>query len=183
MKSIKPNFKVLGPQYGKEMKIIAAKISKLSQADINEFENNKNFVIEVDSKQIELQLNDVEITTKDIDGWLVANQENTTVALDVTISYELRNEGIARELVNRIQNHRKNSGFKVNDIIVIKFTKNSNEKDLKNSEVSIEDAVKNNENYIKAETLANSIIFVENLENGIEIDFDDIQTKMQVSKV
>ncbi len=180
VKKIKPNFKALGPRFGKEMKIIAASISQLTQEDIAVFENDKAFTIDIADKQIELQIDDVEITTKDIDGWLVANQEDTTVALDVTISDELRDEGIARELVNRIQNYRKNSGFEVTDRIAIQFTKL---KELQNTNsISVENAVKENEDYIKTETLANNIIFVENLENGTEIEFDEIQIKMQISK-
>ncbi len=172
VKQIKPNFKTLGPRFGKDMRFVAGAVAKLTKEDIAVFEKEKSFSIEVNGSPVALSLDDVEITTKDIDGWLVANQDNTTVALDVTITDELREEGIARELVNRIQNYRKNSGFEVTDRIAIQFLAN----------LSIEKAVKTNESYIKMETLANSIIFVENMENGVEIEFDTIQTQMQITK-
>ena len=181
VKSIKPNFKTLGPRFGRDMKVIAQIISALTSEDIAAFENNKALTITVDGKNIELQIDDVEIKTKDIDGWLVANQENTTVALDVTISEELRDEGIARELINRIQNYRKNSGFDVTDRIDIQFSKPT-VASQKTNRISIENAVNKNEDYIKTETLANNIIFVEKLENGTEIEFDEIQTKMKITK-
>jgi len=179
VKSIKPNFKTLGPKFGKNMRFVAAAVAKMTAEDITKFEKNKTFSIEVDSEDVALTLDDVEIKTKDIDGWLVANQNNTTVALDVTISKELRNEGIARELVNRIQNHRKNSGFEVTDRILIKFSTENSDEIAANS---IKNAVTINEDYIKTETLANSVIFVSNLEEGIDIEFDNIQIKMQVLK-
>ncbi len=178
VKEIKPNFKVLGPRFGKDMKMVAACISKLTQEEITQFEKEEAFFIEIDNNKIELELNDVEIKTKDIDGWLVLNQNNTTVALDVTISPDLRNEGIARELVNRIQNFRKNSGFEVTDKIEVTFSKNLAE----DSAEFFEKAVRENETYIKTETLANNIIFVENLENGTDVVFDAVQTKMLVVK-
>ncbi len=172
VKQIKPNFKVLGPRFGKDMKLVASAVMQLSQEEIAAFESNKLHTIRVNEKQIELLLDEVEITTKDIDGWLVANQDNTTVALDVTITPELKEEGIARELVNRIQNHRKNSGFEVTDRIDIQFSRNE----------LVEKAIQINQEYIKVETLANSIIFAGNIKNGIEIVFDDIKILMQVSK-
>jgi len=178
VKNIKPNFKTLGPRFGKDMKTIAAFISKLTQEEIAQFENDKSFFIEIDNNKVELLLEDVEIKTKDIDGWLVLNQDNTTVALDVTISPKLRNEGIARELVNRIQNFRKSSGFEVTDKIEITFSRSSSE----DSNESFEKAVHENETYIKTETLANSIIFAGDLKNGIDVAFDDIQTTMQIIK-
>jgi isoleucyl-tRNA synthetase len=173
VKSIKPNFKTLGPRFGKDMRFVAGAVAQMSAKDIASFEKNKSFTITVNDAKVKLDLTDVEIKTKDIDGWLVANQDNTTVALDVTISEELREEGIARELVNRIQNQRKNSGFEVTDRIVIKF-KIGNE--------NLQKAVKQNENYIKSETLANKILFENNLSNAIDIEFDEINTKMEILK-
>jgi isoleucyl-tRNA synthetase len=173
VKQIKPNFKVLGPRFGKEMKLIAGAVMQLSQEAIADFERNKSYTITVNDSDVVLQLDEVEITTKDIDGWLVANQDNTTVALDVTITDELKSEGIARELINRIQNHRKNSGFEVTDRINISFTENE----------LIENAVNENKEYIKAETLADSIIFAKFIENGTEIVFDQVQAQMQITKV
>ncbi len=173
VKQIKPNFKVLGPRFGKDMRFVAGAVGKMTSEDITTFEKEKSFELVLDNGiTIKLTLDEVEITTKDIDGWLVANQDNTTVALDVTITEALKQEGIARELVNRIQNHRKNSGFEVTDRIEIQFLSNQ----------IIKEAVAVNESYIKAETLANSIIFVENMENGTDIEFDSIQTQMQISK-
>jgi len=179
VKSIKPNFKTLGPRFGKDMRFVATAVAKMTADDISNFEKFKTFTIDVNGANVNLNLADVEIKTKDIDGWLVANQDNTTVALDVTISEELKNEGIARELVNRIQNHRKNSGFEVTDRIIVKFSISESNIETKNS---IEKAIHENENYIKTETLANSIIFVTKLKDYIEIEFDTIQLKMQVSK-
>jgi isoleucyl-tRNA synthetase len=179
VKSIKPNFKTLGPKFGKNMRFVSTAVAKMTAEDITNFEKKKTFTIDVDGTATSLTLDDVEIKTKDIDGWLVANQNNTTVALDVTISEELRNEGIARELVNRIQNHRKNSGFEVTDRILIKFSTEDSDEIAANA---IKKAVKKNEEYIKTETLANSIIFVGELDNSIDIEFDSIQVKMQVLK-
>jgi isoleucyl-tRNA synthetase len=155
------------------MKLIAGAVMQLSQEAIADFERNKSYTITVNDSDVVLQLDEVEITTKDIDGWLVANQDNTTVALDVTITDELKSEGIARELINRIQNHRKNSGFEVTDRINISFTENE----------LIENAVNENKEYIKAETLADSIIFAKFIENGTEIVFDQVQAQMQITKV
>ena len=178
VKQIKPNFKVLGPRFGKEMKAVADAIMQLSQEDIGVFEKEGKFTIQVHDMPVELHLDEVSIKTKDIDGWLVANQDNTTVALDVNIDESLRDEGIARELINRIQNQRKNSGFEVTDRIVIHFMKIADEA----TNTLFQNAVQKNAEYIQRETLANNIIFAENLDNGTEIDFDNIQTKMQISK-
>ena len=124
VKQIKPNFKVLGPRYGKDMKTIAGAVSQMTQEDIQKIEQEGEILIDLGNKSIKLQLEEVEISSQDIEGWLVASSGPVTVALDVTISEELRKEGIARELVNRIQNLRKESGFEVTDKIDIKFLKN-----------------------------------------------------------
>jgi isoleucyl-tRNA synthetase len=116
---------------------------------------------------------DVEISSQDIEGWLVASSGNLTVALDITISDELRYEGIARELVNRIQNLRKDSGFEVTDRIEIALQK---------TEI-LESAIAHNAGYIKTETLANTLQLTEQIENGLEIKFDDVETKMVIKKV
>ena len=120
-----------------------------------------------------MQLSDVEITSQDIEGWLVANANGLTVALDVTISDELRKEGIARELVNRIQNIRKDQDFEVVDKIEITF---------ENHPV-IQEAISANESYIKAETLTSNICFNDKLTNGTEIEFDEIKTKISIKKI
>ena len=173
VKKIKPNFKVLGPRFGKDMKQIAAAIMQLSQEAITAFEHNKSYTLLVNGKDIILQLDEVEISTKDIDGWLVANQDYTTVALDITITDCLKEEGVARELVNRIQNHRKNSGLEVTDRIRVSFT----------DDKLIKQAVNTNKEYIKTETLADNIIFVESIDDGIDIVFDQVQAKMKITKV
>ena len=172
VKQIKPNFKTLGPRFGKDMKLIAGAINTLSSDDIKTFEQNESFDVEINEKNITLGLEDVEITSQDIEGWLVANEGALTVALDVTISEELRKEGIARELVNRIQNLRKDSGFDVTDRIDVQIQKDSN----------IGEAIAVNESYIKTETLTEKLEVVDNLNDGIEIAFDNVSTKLFIKK-
>jgi isoleucyl-tRNA synthetase len=172
VKQIKPNFKALGPRFGKDMGLISNEIQKFSQEQINQLDKENALTIEISGKSINLTSEDVEIFSQDIPGWLVANANGITVALDITISEELRNEGIARELVNRIQNIRKDSGFEVTDKIHVQLLQND----------TIEKAVKANESYIKSETLTKELIFVDQLENGTEIEFDELQTKVLISK-
>jgi len=172
VKKIKPNFKVLGPRYGSEMKKIAAAVALMDQEDIREIERQGEIILALENKSINLQLEDVEISSQDIEGWLVASSGSLTVALDVTISEELRKEGIARELVNRIQNLRKESGYEVTDKIDIKILKDG----------LLEKAVVSNINYIKTETLAADLNFEDSLENGTEIAFDKINTKLFIQK-
>jgi isoleucyl-tRNA synthetase len=173
IKNIKPNFKVLGPKYGKEMRFVGQAINVLSNEDIETIEREGTLKIEVNGKMENLLLEEVEITTQDIEGWLVANQGNLTVALDVSISEELRNEGIARELVNRIQNLRKESGLEVTDKIILSIQKDG----------FIDEAVTLNAEYIKNETLTKELILKEEVENGIDIVFDDVNTLMSLEKV
>ncbi|MCW1147019.1 isoleucine--tRNA ligase [Flavobacterium lacisediminis] len=172
VKQIKPNFKTLGPRFGKDMGLISKEIQNFGQEEIAKLERDGELVMDISGKSITLSLEDVEISSQDIPGWLVANSNGITVALDITISDELRKEGIARELINRIQNIRKDSGFEVTDKITVKMEKNA----------QVEEAVLANESYIKSETLTESLIFVENLENGTEIEFDDIKTSILISK-
>ena len=172
VKQIKPNFKVLGPRFGKDMGVIAKEIQRFSQEQINEIEKNNEIYLEVSGNRVKLTLEEVEISSQDIEGWLVANANGITVALDITITDELRSEGIARELVNRIQNIRKDSGFEVTDKINVKMLCNE----------SMELAVNRNLDYIKTETLTDSLTFVEQLENGIEIEFDNLKTMIIVDK-
>ena len=172
VKQIKPNFKTLGPRFGKDMGLISKEIQGFGQEEIAKLERDSELVIDIAGKSITLSLDDVEISSQDIEGWLVANSNGITVALDITISEELRKEGIARELVNRIQNIRKDSGFEVTDKIVVKMEKNP----------QLEEAVLANSAYIKSETLTESLIFEEKIENGIEIEFDDIKTSILISK-
>ena len=172
VKQIKPNFKALGPRFGKDMKLIANAIKGLEANDIKQIEEKGVLDIEINRKIIRLQLGDVEITSQDIEGWLVANQGVTTVALDVTISEPLRDEGIARELVNRIQNLRKDSGFEVTDRIEV-FLK---------ADIKIENAIKQNLEYIKLETLTDELHLVAQLDKGIEVSFDAVNSKLHIQK-
>ncbi len=172
VKQIKPNFKVLGPKFGKEMKQIAQAIAALGQEDIQKIEQNGELSLKIENKIINLQLQDVEISSQDIEGWLVASQGPLTVALDITINDDLRKEGIARELVNRIQNIRKESGYEVTDRIDIKIQKDG----------FVENAVESNLKYIKAETLTAELDFEDKLENGTAIAFDEVNTKLFIEK-
>ena len=172
VKQIKPNFRTLGPKFGKQMKDIAAVINGFTQQDIQAFERQGTKEITLDGEKLTLTLDDVEITSQDIEGWLVASSSTgLVVALDATITDELRAEGIARELVNRIQNLRKDTGLEVTDRIRIRLQHQD----------TLEQAVRANEAYIKAETLANEILFADTLQ-GEEVAFDDIVTKIVVEK-
>ncbi len=172
VKQIKPNFKALGPRFGKEMGNIAKAIQNFSQEQISDIEKNNEISLEISGNSVKLTNEDVEISSQDIEGWLVANANGITVALDITITDELRKEGISRELVNRIQNIRKDSGFEVTDKVKVQIQENS----------IIEEAVKANLEYIKAETLTDSLEFVSELPNGTDIEFDDLITKISVKK-
>jgi isoleucyl-tRNA synthetase len=172
VKQIKPNFKTLGPRFGKDMGLISKEIQGFKQEQINKIDREGTIDIVVSGNSITLNSDDVEIISQDIPGWLVANDKGITVALDITISDELRKEGIARELVNRIQNIRKDSGFEVTDKIKVVFQKES----------QIADAVSANKDYIMSETLTEQISFEEKLDIGTEIEFDNILTKIAVLK-
>ena len=172
VKQIKPNFKALGPKFGKDMRLVSSEIQSFSQEQINSIEKEGQISVEINGKMINLEIADVEISSKDIEGWLVANAEGLTVALDVTITEELRKEGIARELVNRIQNARKETGLDVTDRIKVTFSKLE----------ELEHSITANETYIKTETLANEVVFVDALEGGTEIEFDTIKSKMLIEK-
>ena len=172
VKSIKPNFKTIGPKYGKHMKAIAGIVGQFTADDIAAIESNEGWKGEVNGEVIELDLNDFEIVAQDIPGWLVSSEGNLTVALDVTISDELKAEGIARELVNRVQNLRKDSGFEVTDRIDVQL---QNDK-------QVVAAVASNEEYIKSETLTEDLKIIDNVNNGIEIAFDEVNTKLFIQK-
>jgi len=173
IKQIKPNFKALGPKFGKDMRFIAAEVQKFTQEDISKIEKDKNISIHINEKNITLGLEDVEISSKDIAGWLVANEGSLTVALDVTISEELRKEGVARELVNRIQNARKDSGLEVTDKIKLTILEDQN----------LEQSISENKAYIMSETLTKELVFVNELKKGIEIQFDTINSKILIEKI
>ncbi|SHI63477.1 Isoleucyl-tRNA synthetase [Mesonia phycicola] len=172
VKNIKPNFRTLGPKFGKDMRHVVVAVNKMESADIAAIEQDGEINIEINGKITTLRLDDVEITSEDIEGWLVASNAGLTVALDVTINDELKKEGIARELVNRIQNLRKDSGFEVTDKISIKIKKDG----------VVEDAVLDNVEYIKTETLTANLELVEELDNGVEISFDDVNTQLSINK-
>ncbi len=176
VKKIKPNFKTIGPKYGKHMKAIAAMVNSWGSDEIAKIEAEKGWNGEVNGENISLELSDFEISTDDIPGWLITTQGELTVALDVTITEDLKNEGISRELVNRIQNLRKDSDFEVTDRINIKL-KGANK---------LSEAIANNKQYICNETLANGIDFVEELDekSSTKIDFDkDISIFVAVEKM
>jgi len=149
VKSIKPNFKTIGPKYGKQMKSISALVAKMTADDIAKIEANNGWDGEIEGESISLDMNDFEILAQDIPGWLVSTEGNLTVALDVTISEQLRAEGIARELVNRVQNLRKDSGLEVTDRISLKV----------DTTELIQQAIKANQEYVCNEILANQIVF------------------------
>jgi len=172
VKQVKPNFKVLGPRFGKDMKAVANVIEQFSPEDISTIEIDGKITVEVNGKMINLVSEEMVISSQDIEGWLVASSGNITVALDVNISEELKKEGVARELVNRIQNLRKDSGFEVTDTIDVTIQKDG----------IIEDAVLENINYIKNETLTINLELAEVVAVGTEIEFDDLTTKLFIKK-
>jgi len=155
------------------MKSIANAIRNFSKEEISKIELEGKIPIELDGKMINLELSDVEISSKDIEGWLVANEGSITVALDVTISENLRREGVARELINRIQNARKDRGLEVTDKIkltVLKFE-------------DIEESINKNKEYIMSETLTEELVFVDQLIDGIDVEFDAIKSKILINKM
>ena len=173
IKQIKPNFKALGPKFGKDMRFIAAEVQNFTQEDISKIEKEHQISICINEKNITLELEDVEISSKDIEGWLVANEGSLTVALDVTITEELRKEGVARELVNRIQNARKDLGLEVTDKIKLTILDDQN----------LQAAVSENKEYIMSETLTLKLVFIDELINGVEVEFDTIKSKILIEKI
>jgi isoleucyl-tRNA synthetase len=163
-KKVKPNFKTLGARMGPRMKAAAAAITAMSQHDIAQLEKNKRFEITVDNQQLEILPTDVDIIAEDIPGWAVANKDNLTVALDVIITPALQEEGNARELVNRIQKIRKESGFEVTDRIIVNIQ----------GHASLDSAIINFSDYICAEILADSINIVAEVTDGEEIEVNDV---------
>ena len=172
VKQIKPNFKTLGPKFGKDMKAIATAVQEFGQAEIAQFEKAQTYSLQLPDKTVTLSLDDVEISTQDIEGWLVATAGSLLVALDIHITPELRQEGIARELVNRIQNIRKDNDYDITDRIQIRLQ----------AHPALQAAVTANEAYIKNETLTDSITFVDSLPEGEEIAFDEVMTRIVVVK-
>lgn len=173
VKKIKPNFKKLGSVFGKNMKLVAGLINQMTQDQINELEANNAFSIEVEEQPVTLTLEDVELSFQDIPGMLVATDGVLTVALDLTISQELKREGIARDLVNRIQNLRKDRGLEVQDKIKVMVLDT-------HSEVS--ESLKANKQYICAETQAISLDLVTDLLGGEELEMDEYQLVLKMEK-
>ncbi len=174
IKRVKPDFKKLGPKYGKVMKALAAKITGLSQPEIAQFEKDGKIAIDLDGQQAEVELGDVEIISEDIPGWLVANEGNLTVALDITVTDELRQEGIARELVNRIQNVRKSKDFDITDKIIVTIAPDER----------TDDAVKAFGDYIARQVLANSVTVAPvDSATAVELDMDGWMLPVNVEKV
>ena len=173
IKEIKPNYKNLGPKYGKEIKNIVKKINSFGLDQIKEIEANGSIPLLFNEKNIILDIDDVEIISKDIDGYAVASSQGITVALDIKLSKSLINEGRAREIVNRLQNLRKNSGFKVTDKIEIAFSKNK----------IIEEVINKNKEYIKNETLAKKITFDQSIESETKVVFEKKDTFIKIKKI
>ena len=170
VKKVKCNFRVMGKKFGKLMKGIAAQMSALDQTQINDFENAGNITLSVDGNEVTVETSDVEIISEDIPGWLVSNDGNLTVALEVELNDSLRQEGMARELINRIQNLRKESDFEITDRIVVTLSDNE----------EVAAAVANYGEYIKGQVLADAITIAAN--NGPEIEFDDFKLNITVEK-
>jgi isoleucyl-tRNA synthetase len=173
VKEIKPNFKALGPKFGKEMASVVSIINGFNPSEIKTLEDVGEISIKLNEKNIILDLSEVEIFSKDIEGWLVAKGNGLTVALDISLTEDLLNEGIARELVNRIQNIRKDIGLEVTDKIEISFL----------AENSLKEKIEKNSKYICSETLGEKISFVEKMESGTEVFFDDIKTRITIKKI
>ena len=172
VKQAKPNFKVLGPRFGKDVKAVVDRINNFTSEEIQTLEKDGKISVAINKKMINLGAEEVIITSQDIEGWLVASSGNITVALDVNISEELKKEGIARELINRIQNLRKDSGFEVTDKIDVTLQKDG----------IVENAVSDNINYIKTETLTATLEFADVVTDGTDVEFDEVTTKLCIKK-
>lgn len=173
VKEIKPNFKLLGPRFGKEMGRVVAIINSFGEKEIKTLEETGKINISLNEKKINLELGEVEISSKDIEGWGVAHGNGITVALDVSLTEDLIDEGIARELVNRIQNIRKEAGLAVTDRIIITFL----------ADPSLKEKINKNNAYICSETLAENIEFNDDLEDGNEVVFDLIKAQITIKKI
>ena len=173
VKRVKCDFKKLGPKFGKRMKAVAAAVGEMSQEAIAELERNGSYTFNLDGTPAVVETADVEIYSEDIPGWLVANEGKLTVALEVTVTEALRREGIARELVNRIQNIRKNSGFEITDKIHIVLSKNS----------VTDDAVNEYNTYICNQVLADSLVLADEVPEGSELEIDDCTLRIKVTRL
>lgn len=172
VKSIKPDFKKLGPRFGKHMKQVAAAIREFDQAQISALENEGHYELEINGEMQSIEASDVEIHTEDIPGWLVMSENKLTVALDIHIDEDLKSEGMARELVNRIQNLRKDSGLEVTDRIEVQLLEDA----------ALKEALTKNQDYVKAEVLADSISWKSEDFEGEDLDFEDVKSKLSLRK-
>ena len=170
VKKVKCNFRVMGKKYGKLMKDIAAKMNNLNQDEIAQFEQSGNYAFELQGETISVDVADVEIISEDMPGWLVSNEGNLTVALEVELTEELKKEGMARELINRIQNLRKETGFEITDRIIVTIAPNEETNAAINAFGEL----------IKTQVLANDIIIAEN--KGTETEFDEFKLNILVEK-
>ena len=170
VKKVKCNFRVMGKKYGKLMKDVAAKMNSLNQDEIAQFEQSGNYTFDLQGTPISVDVADVEIISEDMPGWLVSNEGNLTVALEVDLTDELKREGMARELINRIQNLRKETGFEITDRIIVTVSPNE----------EATAAIHSFGEFIKNQVLANSILVAEN--NGTEVEFDDFKLNILVQK-
>ena len=174
VKRVKPDFKKLGPRYGKIMKQLAAAIASMEQEDIFRLEQEGIFAFDINGEKASVELSDVEIISEDIPGWLVANEGRLTVALDIQVSEALRREGIARELVNRIQNIRKSSGFDITDKIAIQLSRNA----------ETDAAIDEYKSYILNQVLGVDLQLVDTLDgNTVELDFDGFKLQTVITKI
>ena len=173
VKEVKPNFRVLGPRFGRDMKAIVDIIQALTDEQVIELEENGTLKVELNKKNIILEQSDVEICFKDIEGWQIAQGNGMTVALDMTLTPELIREGIARELINRIQNFRKDSGLEVTDKIDVFLKK----------EPKLEAAFLENKSYILSETLTENLTFESSLDEGLVLEFENINTSITIKKI
>lgn len=172
IKKIKPDFKQLGPRFGKIMKPLSNALTSMSQDEIALFEQNGSFRFMIEGEEAMVMLSDVEVISEDIPGWLVANNGKLTVALDISLNDALVQEGLARELVNRIQNLRKTKGFEITDRIEVRIQQDE----------AIEKAVNQFADYIKGQTLANQITFVSSLEQGDVLEMDEDKVVVEIKK-
>lgn len=170
VKKVKCNFRTMGKKFGKLMKGIAAQIGGLTQTQINDFENNGYLDLDVEGNTVKVELADVEIISEDIPGWLVSNEGNLTVALEIELTDELKREGIARELVNRIQNMRKDNAYEITDRINVVVSPDAN----------TDAAISQYADYIKSQVLADSITIADN--DGVVVDFDEYKLNIKIEK-
>jgi isoleucyl-tRNA synthetase len=170
VKKVKCNFRTMGKKFGKLMKSVAAAMDALSQEQIADLEKNGTIAISVEGQDVIVEAVDVDIISEDIPGWLVANEGNLTVALEVELTDELKNEGMARELINRIQNIRKESGLEITDRITVTLSPNED----------VQKAIDSFADYIQTQVLADDITFQPN--DGQEVDFDDFKLNIKITK-